>query len=97
MSALAISLVLLSAVFHALRSMFTKDSGDKQVFLWLYSIFALLFFAPLFVYFLFRVGITNPAAYAWSVGSGFVHFTYWMFMTAALIIFSGGFLISTAQ
>ena len=81
MSAFAIALVLLSALFHALRSLFTKESGDKQVFLWLYSIFALLFFSPLFIYFLFRVGITNPAAYAWCAGSGFIHFLYWIFLT----------------
>ena len=81
MSALAISLVLLSAFFHALRSLFTKASADKQVFLWLYSIFALLFLSPLFVYFLLRVGITNPAAYVWCAGSGFIHFLYWIFLT----------------
>ena len=83
MSALAVILVLLSALFHALRSLFTKESGDKQVFLWLYSIVALLFFSPLFLYFLFRVGITNPAAYAWCAGSGFIHFLYWLFLTKA--------------
>ena len=42
MSALAIALVLLSALFHAIRSLFTKESDDKQVFLWLYSLFAFL-------------------------------------------------------
>jgi len=68
MSAFAICLVLLSALFHALRSLFTKESGDKQVFLWLYSIIALLSFSPLFIYFLFRVGFTNPAAYLWCAG-----------------------------
>jgi uncharacterized membrane protein len=83
MSALAIALVLISAIFHALRSLFTKESHDKQVFLWLYSIFALLFFSPLFIYFLLEVGITNPAAYAWCAGSGFIHFLYWIFLTRA--------------
>lgn len=83
MSALAIVLVLLSALFHALRSLFTKESGDKQIFLWLYSIIALLFFSPLFFYFFFRVGINNPAAYAWCAGSGFIHFLYWLFLTRA--------------
>ncbi len=81
MSALAIALVLISALFHALRSLFTKESGDKQIFLWLYSLFALLFYSPLFFYFLYRVGITQPAAYAWCLGSGFIHFLYWLFMT----------------
>jgi uncharacterized membrane protein len=83
MGALAICLVLFSAFFHAVRSLFTKSSGDKQVFLWLYSIFALLFFAPLCAYFIFRVGITDPSAYAWCVGSGFIHFMYWIFLTNA--------------
>ena len=70
MSALAIALVLISALFHALRSLFTKESGDKQIFLWLYSLFALLFYSPLFFYFLFRVGMgPYPAAYAWCFGS----------------------------
>jgi len=83
MSSVAIGLVLLSALFHALRSLFTKESGDKQIFLWLYSLFALLFFAPLVFYFLYRVGITNPEAYAWCAGSGFIHFLYWLFLTSA--------------
>ena len=81
MSALAIALVLISALFHALRGLFTKESGDKQIFLWLYSIFALLLFSPLFVFYLYRVGITQPAAYAWCIGSGFIHFLYWLFLT----------------
>jgi drug/metabolite transporter (DMT)-like permease len=83
MSALAIALVLISALFHALRSLFTKESGDKQIFLWLYSIVALLFFSPLFCYFFFRVGISEPVAYAWCIGSGFIHFIYWLFLTNA--------------
>jgi uncharacterized membrane protein len=83
MSTIAIGLVLLSALFHAFRSLFTKESGDKQIFLWLYSIVALLFFSPLFFYFLYRVGINDPAAYAWCAGSGFIHFLYWLFLTSA--------------
>ena len=83
MSTVALGLVLLSALFHALRSLFTKESGDKQIFLWLYSLFALLFFAPLFFYFLYRVGINKPIAYAWCAGSGFIHFLYWLFLTSA--------------
>lgn len=81
MSAVAIGLVILSALFHALRSWFTKESGDKQIFLWWYSIFALLFFSPLFLVYLLRVGITNPVAYTWCFGSGFLHFLYWIFLT----------------
>ena len=81
MDILAISLVVLSALFHALRSLFTKESGDKQIFLWWYSIVALLFYAPLFFYFFHKVGITDSSAYAWCAGSGFIHFLYWLFLT----------------
>ena len=70
MNILAIGLVILSAVFHALKNLFTKESGDKQIFLWWYSIFGLLFFSPLFIFFLFKVGIGNAHAYAWCLGSG---------------------------
>ena len=83
MSTIAIGLVLVSALLHALRSLFTKESGDKQIFLWLYSIMALLFFSPLFFYFLYRVGITDPVAYTWCAISGFIHFLYWIFLTNA--------------
>lgn len=83
MSTVAIGLVLLSALFHALRNLFTKASGDKQVFLWWYSIFALLFFSPLFLAYLFRVDNLDPLAYAWCLGSGFIHFLYWIFLTHA--------------
>jgi uncharacterized membrane protein len=83
MSTVAIGLVLLSALLHALRSLFTKESGDKQIFLWLYSIMALLFFSPLFFIFLLRVGINSPVAYAWCAVSGFIHFLYWIFLTNA--------------
>jgi len=85
MSALAIALVLIFALCHALRSLFTKESGDKQIFLWLYSLFALLFFSPLFFYFLYRVGSIQPVAYAWCFGSGFIHFLYWLFLTSFTI------------
>ena len=81
MSALAIALVLISALFHAIRSLFTKESDDKQIFLWLYSIVALVFFSPVFLYFFFHVGITEPVAYVWCFGSGFIHFIYWLFLT----------------
>ncbi len=83
MSALSVILVLISALCHALRNLFTKESGDKRVFLWLYSVVALLVYSPVFIYFLYRVGITHPVAYAWCLGSGLIHFLYWLFMTGA--------------
>ena len=81
MNILAIGLVILSAVFHALKNLFTKESGDKQIFLWCYSLFGMLFFSPLFFFFLYKVGINNSHAYAWCFGSGLIHFLYWLFLT----------------
>ncbi|UCF94208.1 MAG: EamA family transporter [Desulfobacterales bacterium] len=81
MSIPAISLVILSALLHAFRNLFTKESGDKQIFLWWYSVFALVFYAPLFVYFLNREGVDDPSAYIWCAASGFIHCLYWLFLT----------------
>ena len=83
MSALAIALVLLSALFHALRSLFTKESGDKQIFLWLYSI----------------VGLRQTSiVFAVLMGSHILKEKHrGIRLTGALIIFAGGFLISLAR
>ena len=54
MSILAVCMVVLSALFHATRNLFTKESSDKQIFLWWYSVFGALFFLPVFLYFLWR-------------------------------------------
>lgn len=81
MNPIAVALVVLSALLHALRNLFTKESGDKQIFLWWYSVFGLLFFSPLFLVFLHREGIAHPTLYAWCAGSGFIHFLYWLCLT----------------
>lgn len=57
MNYLVIALVLLYAIMHALKNFLTKKSNDKQIFIWWYEIFAMIFFLPLFVYFLFSEGI----------------------------------------
>jgi len=44
MSGLAITLVVISALLHAVRNLLTKRSGDKQLFVWWYEIWALIFF-----------------------------------------------------
>lgn len=78
---IAILLVLLSAVLHAVREFFTKKSRDKQIFVWWYKVFALIFFAPLFAYFFWK--FENPPLSAWILGiaSGVVHFFYWIFLS----------------
>ena len=83
MNALAVLLVVISALFHATRNLFTKESSDKQIFLWWYSVFGALFFSPVFLYYLFREGMPAPDALWWGLGSGFVHGMYWIFHTKA--------------
>ena len=83
MNILVIALVILSALFHAFRNLFTKQSFDKQIFLWWYEIFGMLYYLPFFVYFLFIKGFPDLNAYKWCAASGFIHFIYWIFLTKA--------------
>jgi uncharacterized membrane protein len=83
MNTLVISLVVLSAITHAFRDFLTKKANDKQVFIWLYGISGLIFFLPLFIYFLFREGLVLIGFYI-SVASGFVLFFYFYFLSKAL-------------
>ncbi len=83
MDSTAILLVVLSALFHATRNLFTKESLDKQVFLWWYSIFGMLFFSPLFLTILVREGLGGMGIVPICVVSGFIHFLYWLFHTRA--------------
>ena len=50
MNPVAVSLVVLSAVLHALRNFYQKKANDKQIFTFLYGFFSLLFLLPLFIY-----------------------------------------------
>lgn len=83
MNTFVIGLVILSAVIHAFRDFLTKKANDKQIFVWLYGISGLIFFLPLFVYFLFREGLTLIGFYI-SIISGFVLFFYFYFLSKAL-------------
>lgn len=75
--------MVLSALFHATRNLFTKESLDKQVFLWWYSIFGMLFFSPFFLYTLAREGLAGIQIFPVCLTSGFIHFLYWLFHTKA--------------
>lgn len=84
MNPLAVVLVILSAVMHALRTYYTKKGVDKQAFVWLYEIFGLLFFTPIFIIVLVREGGFSSGAIWFILLSGMVHFFYWYFLTNAL-------------
>lgn len=57
---IAIGLVLISALMHAFRDFTTKKSLDKQVFVWWYELFSIIFFFPVFLYFLLEEGLEFP-------------------------------------
>ena len=84
MNKIVIILVVLSAVMHALRNFFTKKAYDKQAFVWLYEVFGLLFFTPVFAFVLFGEGFELSISLFLVLISGFVHFIYWFFLAKSL-------------
>lgn len=83
MSGLSITLVVISAFLHAVRNLLTKRSGDKQLFVWWYEIWALIYFLPLFVYLTVTGGLPPVVGLAAAAASGLIHFFYWLFLSKA--------------
>jgi len=81
MTLLAIVLVTVSAAIHAMRELLTKKSVDKQVFIWWYKSFSLLFFLPPFIYFVYKGEIPTVTGALIVVISGFIHFVYWLLLS----------------
>jgi len=80
MNSIVIGLVVLSALMHAFRDFLTKKSNDKQVFVWMFHLSSLIFFLPIFIYFLATNEIKLIGVYI-SMISGTVIFFYWYFLT----------------
>ena len=80
MNTTAILLVIISAAAHASRDFLTKKAADKQVFMWWYQLWGVVFFLPLFLYFAFAQGVALPAAIYLGLFSGVVYFLYWFFL-----------------
>lgn len=76
MTHLAITLVLLSAFLHALKSLLIKTSSDKQIFLWWYSVCGLAVYLPGFLFFLQRESLELSQLFPWCFLSGVIHFFY---------------------
>jgi uncharacterized membrane protein len=77
-----IIMVPLSALLHALRKFFNKKALDKQAFIWWFEIFGLLFFSPVFIFFLLKESFSISIGYL--LLSGVVHLIYWYFLSMAL-------------
>ncbi|MBC2736108.1 MAG: EamA family transporter [Desulfobacteraceae bacterium] len=84
MNTTAVVLVLISAVMHAVRNFLTKTAFDKQVFVWWYELVGLLFFAPVFVYGLWRGAFVLEGIWPIAVLSGLLHFLYWLWLSRSL-------------
>lgn len=82
MPSLAIFLVLIAAMFQALRDFMTKQSKEKLLFVWWMTFFSLLILSPICIYFIIQ---TQPPleALAFAIGMGLVHASYWTLYSKA--------------
>lgn len=78
MNLIAIGLIILSALMHAVRNFYTKKSNDKQVFVWWYELVGVIFFLPIFAYYFWKEGAGGGIGVLIGVISGIVHGTYWI-------------------
>ncbi len=78
MNLVAVCLILLSAVMHAVRNFYTKKSNDKQVFVWWYELVGIILFLPVFVYYFWKEGMGSSTGIMLGIISGIVHGTYWI-------------------
>ncbi len=83
MTAIAIAIVIASSVLHALRDFLTKKSEDKQVFIWWAMVFSMIFTLPIVAYNTYVNGLPDIRGIQIALAIGFVHATYWMFMSKA--------------
>ncbi len=84
MELLAIALVLVSALMHSFRDLFTKKSGDKQAFVWWYELAAVVIYLPIFIYILLSSGFPSQMTLIISFIASLVHFIYWVFLSKSL-------------
>ena len=79
MTALALAMVLASALFHATWNLLAKRAGGGASFVWLSDLLAMALFLPLFVWALLTSETPiGPAQLVFSGGSGALHVTYFL-------------------
>ncbi len=82
MHPLAVGLVLVSAVIHAWREMITKKAHDKQIFVWLFCVVAVIILFPILLYEGVEGRVTGTALLI-ALGASVIHSLYWYFMSRA--------------
>lgn len=83
MTTFAILLVVVSAILHAIRDFLTKKSGDKQLFVWWFSVVSMGFTLPIIIYLIATEGLPNATGVIIALSMGTVHFLYWLFYSKA--------------
>jgi drug/metabolite transporter (DMT)-like permease len=82
MSGLALSIVLVAALFHAGWNFLAKKSEKKMAFIWWFLLIAIIGYLPMFLYFWPRHTV-SPAGWACIVATGILHALYFWFMGGA--------------
>lgn len=79
MTLLALSLVLTSALLHALWNFFAKRAGGGVVFTWLFAALTALIYAPIGLLYWHRQEVSlSPLALLFIVGSAAIHVVYFL-------------------
>jgi uncharacterized membrane protein len=82
MSGLALSIVLVAALFHASWNYLAKKSRKKIAFIWWFLLIACVGYLPMFLYFWPQLTIT-PIGWACIIATGVLHALYFWFMGGA--------------
>ncbi len=82
MTPLALGLVILSALFHASWNLFTKQSEDKHLFLWLMLLIGELLFLPFLLLGPWPLAFPSRGWMA-ILASGTIHAAYYLFLGKA--------------
>jgi len=82
MSGLALGIVLLAALFHAVWNFLAKKSRSKLAFIWWFLLIACIGYLPMFLYFWGDMTVT-PAGWSCIVATGILHALYFWFMGGA--------------
>ena len=82
MSGLALSIVLLAALFHAAWNFLAKKSRNKIAFIWWFLLIAAVGYLPMFIYFWPGLDVT-VVGWICIIATGILHALYFWFMGGA--------------
>lgn len=81
MSLFALTLVLLSAIFHATWNLFAKRTNGGATFVWLYDLLSAIIYAPIMVVLSITLHLTfTPVALIFILGSSIFHLCYFILL-----------------